>query len=76
MDQCESMLLHAYCLSSKTCKKVIKLYGRFGPHAPGIARHYRTCNIKYEYLDLPNAQCGFVLAEDMAQIARSPNKEL
>ena len=52
-----------------------QLCGRFGPHTPGIARHCRACNIKYEYLDLPNAQCRFVLAEYMARIARSPNKE-
>ena len=53
-----------------------QLCGRFGPHTPGIARHCRACNIKYEDLDLPNAQCHFVLAEDMAQISRSPDKAL
>ena len=51
-----------------------QLCGRFGSHKPNIARHCRACNIKYEYLDLPNAQCRFVLAENMARIARSPNE--
>ena len=47
-----------------------QLCGRFGPHTPNIACHCQACNIKYEYLDLPNAQCRFVLVEYMARIAQ------
>ena len=61
--------------------------GRYGPHTPQIQRHCRSCtpqiqrhcrscNINYTQLDSPYRTCRYLLADPMAMIAASDNKDI
>ena len=52
------------------------LCGRYGPHTPQIQRHCRSCNINYTQLDSPYRTCRYLLADPMAMIAASDDKDI
>ena len=48
------------------------LCGRYGTHTSGTQRHSRACNVDYDNLDNHNVKCKYLLAADMAAIAKHP----
>ena len=52
------------------------LCGRYDPHMSQIQRHCRSCNVSYADLDSPIFVRRYLLAEPMAIIAASENKDI
>ena len=49
------------------------LCGRYGSHGPGIQRHSRACDVDHANLDNHEVQCSFLVAAEIAEVARHPN---
>ena len=49
------------------------LCGRYGSHGTGIQRHSRACDVDHANLDNHDVHCTFVVANQIAEIARNPN---
>ena len=52
------------------------LCGRYGTHGSGIQRHSCACNVDDTNLDNPDVDCSFLVAAQVASIARNSNQAL
>ena len=49
------------------------LCGRYGSHGSGIQRHSRACDVTHADLDNHNVQCSYLVAHQVAAVARNLN---